>query len=329
MGERPDEVGRRDPLGRPDPPAGDVGFDPATDAFDPDAVNRDAALRDEAEVDRVEVTKVEIERTRADMSETVDAIQERLSPENLKEQAKDRVKEATVGRAEQAMSEAGDRAREAGSGVVGTIRANPLPAALTGIGLGWLFMNARRQGSSRPSYRGAYGYPPTNEYAPPVHEYPPRYEDEGTSGPSAAGQALGRARDGVGETATQVHDKAGEVAGRAQDRASQLSSQTRNQVSRLGDRAQAQARRASNGFQRTLQENPLAVGALAVGVGAAVGLAIPETSKEHEVMGEARDAVVEKAQEKAQDVQQRVQQVAEEAQGAAQQEAENQGLTQQ
>jgi hypothetical protein len=38
-----------------------------------------------------------------------------------------------------------------------------------------------------------------------------------------------------------------------------------------------------------LQENPLAVGTLAVGVGAAVGLAIPETSKEHEVMGEARD----------------------------------------
>ena len=71
-----------------------------------------------------------------------------------------------------------------------------------------------------------------------------------------------------------------------------------------------------------LDENPMTVGALAVGAGAAIGLAIPETSKEHEVMGEARDTVVEKAQEKAQDVQQ----VAEEAQGAAQQEVENQGL---
>jgi prefoldin subunit 5 len=71
-----------------------------------------------------------------------------------------------------------------------------------------------------------------------------------------------------------------------------------------------------------LDENPMTVGALAVGAGAAIGLAIPETSKEHEVMGEARDTVVEKAQ----DVQQRAQQVAEEAQGAAQQEAENQGL---
>jgi hypothetical protein len=74
-----------------------------------------------------------------------------------------------------------------------------------------------------------------------------------------------------------------------------------------------------------LRENPLAVGALGVGVGAAVGLAIPETAKEHEVMGEARDTSVEKAQA----AQERVQQVAQEAQSAAQQEAENQGLTQQ
>ena len=74
-----------------------------------------------------------------------------------------------------------------------------------------------------------------------------------------------------------------------------------------------------------LRENPLAVGALGVGVGAAVGLAIPETTTEHEVMGEARDTFVEKAQ----DAQERVQQVAQEARIAAQQEAENQGLTQQ
>ena len=66
-----------------------------------------------------------------------------------------------------------------------------------------------------------------------------------------------------------------------------------------------------------------------MGVGAAVGLAIPETSKEHEVMGEARDNLVDKAQEKVQETQQKAQRVAEEAQSAVQQEAENQGLTNQ
>ncbi len=320
MGQRPDEIGRdpgrRDPLDADDratgPLPGEPGFDPATDAFQPDAVIPGPALGTKAEVDEVEVTRVEIERTRAGMSETVDAIQERLSPENLKEQAKDRVKEATVG-----------KAQEAGSGIVDTIRQNPLPAALTGIGLGWLFVNARKQGSSsRPPYRDAAyveGYPP-------AYGYPPHYEDE--SGSSAV-QALGNGRDRVGETATQAQDKAGELAGRAQDRAGEVAGQAQDRVSRLGDQAQYQAQRASDGFQRVLQDNPLTVGALAVGVGAAIGLAIPETSKEHEVMGEARDNLVDKAQEKVQETHQKVQQVAEEAQSAAKGEAENQGLTNQ
>jgi ElaB/YqjD/DUF883 family membrane-anchored ribosome-binding protein len=306
MGQRPDDV-RRDPVERrpSDPFAGGTGFDPATDAFEPDAIDRDPdALRDEG-VDEVVATRAEIERTRADMSETVDAIQERLSPENLKEQAKDRVKEATVG-----------RAQEAGSGIVKTIRANPLPAALTGIGLGWLFVSGKRQRSGQPGYRGrAYAY----DY-PPAYGYPPRYEERGTGGPSvpSPGEALGRARDSVGETASQAQDRAGEVADRAHDR-----------VNNLGARARYQAQRTSSGFQRMLRENPLTVGALAVGTGAAIGLAIPETDKEHEVMGEARDNLVEKAQEKAQEAQQKVQRVAEEAQGAAKEEAENQGLTDQ
>ncbi len=100
MGERPDEI-RRGPLGgsdrNPDLTAGEPGFDPATDAFDPDAVSRiplsdppagseettsaigpDPALGGGvgggAVVDEVEVrpTRAEIERTRTDMSETVD-----------------------------------------------------------------------------------------------------------------------------------------------------------------------------------------------------------------------------------------------------------------
>lgn len=225
------------------------------------------------------------------------------------------------------------KAQEAGSGIVDTIRQNPLPAALTGIGLGWLLMNTRQQSSSRPPYRhvayrdAAYveGYP-TNEYGPAG--YPPRYEDEGAGG-SSADQALGHARDRVGETAVQAQDKAGDLASRAQDGASQLSDQTRSQASRLSDQARYQARRAGGGFQRMLRENPLTVGTLAVGVGAAIGLAIPETGKEHEVMGEARDTVVDKAQEKVQETQQKVQKVAEQAQSAAQQEAENQDLTNQ
>jgi ElaB/YqjD/DUF883 family membrane-anchored ribosome-binding protein len=293
MGERPDDV-RRDPsplvdsVDGPEVVRSQIGPDPALGG----GVGGGAVV-DEAELERAEIerTRTEIERTRADMGETVDAIQQRLSPENLKEQAKDRVKATTVG-----------KAQGVGSTIVESVRANPLPAALTGIGLGWLFMSARRQSSAQLRYRDT------------TYDYPLAYEERTTSTPSA-GQALERARDRVEVTATQAQDKAGQVASQAQD-----------QVSRLGDQAQYQTRRAGDEFQRVLRENPLTVGALAVGVGAAIGLAVPQTSREHEVMGEARDTLVEKAQEKAEEAQEKVQRVAEEAQSAAKDEAENQGL---
>ena len=207
--------------------------------------------------------------------------------------------------------------REARAGVVETVRANPLPAALTGIGLCWLLMSARQQGSAQTRYREVYR-DPADEYVPVALKYLPRDTAEGSNGTST-GEVIGRARDKVGETATQAQDKVGDLAGRAQNKAGDLSSRTR--ASQLGSQARQQVSRASGGFQRMLNDNPLTVGAL--GVGAAIGLAIPESSKEHEVMGEARDtAVVETAQE----MQQSVQRVVEEAQGAAQQEVENQGL---
>ena len=326
MGERPDrpEELRRDPLGRPDPLGGESERDvdradareekelePPPPPFTPEMASPDPALArapvGAEEVDEVEANRAEIERTRADMSETVDAIQNKLSPRNLKEQAKEQAK---------------DTAKGAGSTIMETIRENPLPAALTGIGLGWLFVSARRSSSSSSEqearYRGdrAYDYPPTYDRVPPEYDYQPGYEERASSGPATAQEALERVQGRVGETASQAQARDGQAASQAQDR-----------VSQLGSRAQERARRAGSGFQRMLQENPLTVGALAVGVGAAVGLAVPQTSQEHEAMGEARDSLVEKAQEKAQEAQQRVQRVAEEAQSAAKEEAQNQDLT--
>jgi len=186
MDERPDEV-RRDPLDRREPlteggrDPGPVA-DPLTEPVGgPEEVRPDSGLdpvlAGEAEVDEVEVTRAEIERTRSDMSETVDAIQGRLSPENLKEQAKDRVREATLG-----------KAQGAGSTIVETIRANPLPAALTGIGLSWLFVSGRRRSSGQEARYRDRVYDAYDRS--PAYDYPPRYEEQGASG-SSAGQAFG------------------------------------------------------------------------------------------------------------------------------------------
>ncbi|PLS87346.1 MAG: hypothetical protein CYG60_02375 [Actinobacteria bacterium] len=281
MGERPDRPDelRRDPLGQHDP----------LDAREPVPAERE--IRERARSgDEVARTRTEIERTRAEMSETVDAIQERLSPQNLKEQAKVQAKET---------------ARGAGSGFVERIKQNPVPAAMVGIGLGWLLMSGR-EGSSGPqrSQDGPYYYE-----RPAGRSYPSYYEE---SSGSSVGQGQGR----PGEAAGQARDRAGQVTGQAQERASQLGSQ-----------AQDQAQRAKGGLQRMLRENPLAVGAMAVGLGAAVGFSLPETDKENRAMGEARDSLVERGKERAQDVKERAQRAAEEGQRAAKEEAQNQGLS--
>ncbi len=57
--------------------------------------------------------------------------------------------------------------------MVETVRANPLPAALTGIGLGWLLMSARQQGSAQMRYREVYR-DPADEYVPVAPKGLPR-----------------------------------------------------------------------------------------------------------------------------------------------------------
>ena len=95
-----------------------------------------------------EEIRAEIEQTRAQMSQTIDAIQEKLSPDHLKEQ----VKEATVGKVQQAAHSVGDKAKAAGSDiqekaapVMTYVKRHPLPVAgVLALGLGWLIFRKFR-----------------------------------------------------------------------------------------------------------------------------------------------------------------------------------------
>ena len=113
-----------------------------------------------------EELRTEIEQTRAEMSETIDAIQAQLSPEHLKEQAKERAREATVGRAEAALNRAREAAtrvratavgrvqqvttrvpkpaKRAGSSVGQSVKRYPIPPALVGLALSALMIRMIR-----------------------------------------------------------------------------------------------------------------------------------------------------------------------------------------
>jgi len=335
MGERADAMraeGSLDDETRPSYAVDATSDDMATDTDDPEEIRDD------------------IEQTRADMSETIDAITEKLNPERLAEQAKDAVREATVGRVEQAVSDASDSARDAGNSFVDFIKQNPVPTAMAAIGIGWLWRsrgntdvhNIRHVGSSYAptNYRTTHGYyGGTGQYTGTstgssmnAGRYGTRdgqyfssqgSEDQG----GGVGQMAGQATERVGEIAGQAKDQVSEFAGQAKDQVGEYAGQVQEQVGQFADQAQYQARRAQYQFQDTFRDNPLAVAALALGLGAAVGFAIPETEKEDRMFGDARDSVVDRAQTMAQETMDKVQSVMGEAKDAAQQAAQDEGLT--
>jgi hypothetical protein len=79
--------------------------------------------------------RAQIERTRAEMSQTIDAIQERLSPARLMSEAKQSVKDATVGRVKRIAATISADANRSfdGKRVVHAVRTNPLPFAIAGV----------------------------------------------------------------------------------------------------------------------------------------------------------------------------------------------------
>jgi vacuolar-type H+-ATPase subunit H len=334
----------------------------------------------------------DIEQTRAEMSGTIDVIQHRLDPETLSEQAKDTasdittqakeaarevvdhalaeareavqdatvhvktaVREATIGKVETMVRTANDMTNEARYSMMDTIKQNPFPAVLAGIGIGWLYINSRSaaaRGNGSREYRSTiYGQPSRYSDYPP---YPSRWSGQDrnpvgqamdrvqeTTGSLAdragsamdqvgetAGNVSGQVRQTAGNFASQVGDTAGSVASQVGDTAGNFANQVGGTASDLAGQAQYQVYRLEDRFQQTLHSNPLAVGAAALVLGAAVGLALPSTRKEDELMGEARDTALDRVQSAAQETMEKAGQVAEKVQTTAKEESQRQGLTQ-
>ena len=303
-----------------------------------------------------EEIRAEIQKTRAHISETVNIIQERLSPERLKEQAQDmaeqlkeqaqdKIRDATIGRVEKMADNIDYKTRRVSYSVVETIKQNPVPAALTGLGLGWLLVQTFKSSSEDRYYQGSGGSYQTRYYEPRG-----QYQSQSgigetlSSAQEKVGEMASQTREQVGELGSQAREKVGQISQQVQDQASQamdqvgqlssqarekaeyLSSQAREKAEFLGSQAREQAQWAKSQFWQTMEENPLMVGAAALALGVVVGLSIPETPYENRLMGEARDNLMDKAQEATQDTMQKVQRVAEEAQRVVKEEAQNQEL---
>lgn len=295
-------------------------------------VGSDKRLGDDHAEAAKEQLKDEIRATRGEMNRTVEQIERQLKPERLKnealeqfgelkekikselreefshakdqvrdefQRAKSAVRDATVGRVEDMAHDARTAVSEAGTGIVETIKANPIPAALAGVGLAWLIFNGRRT-SENGGHRRRDGW------RAPRYRYSDSFYQDGETnrngvtqeldhGVETMGNALHRAQEKAGNMAGQVQQRAGELAHRVGDKAGRWADETEQRLGQMTDEAARELRRVEDYAQRTWRENPLAVGAVVIGLGAVAGLAIPRSRVEDELLGPVRDDLLDKA----------------------------------
>jgi len=337
MGEKSDPMNMSRAARSAGSGTGDAALDPISDAGYGQRVDTGdravSANHDDSDVNEsIAEIRENIESTRADMSGTINAIEERLSPRRLVNEATETVRDATVGKVRDVMNSASDSA----GGIVERVKGNPVPAALIGLGAWWLFRkNDGSNGNALRSHRqGADLGAGHADYRFDAAEYPDNSDglvgmmkqhpvSVALAGLSAAlwltgqrggnGSRAGAGRSGYpgrypaqpGRSTPQnpgTTEKLGEMAHDATEAVSDLAERTQERVGYYTDRAQTE-------FDRLLNDNPFALAAVAVVVGAAVGMAVPETESERQMIGGVHDQLVEKAQDLAQGVAEKVQQL--------------------
>lgn len=238
MGERADEVTGADPLSE------------RQAAMSGDDLEGGPSTSASSEDEEITTARAEIEQTRAELSETIDAIEEKLSPEHLKEQAKESVKQATFGKTRQALATAMRTIAEKASTMAGAasgagiaasqrVKQNPVPMvaaglSVAGLAVGGGMLRIRRRRAEQ-ALRASYDS-------------------------SLAGRL------------NQIQRTVGQVVGRAQSTAMQMTGQDVKRVNKQEKMSADQGRVALPWPRRLFPKTPLAVMCLVAGLGFAAAL---------------------------------------------------------
>ena len=222
----------------------------------------------EAQKDPAELER-EIDQKRAEIGDIVHALENKLSPGELIDTALGYVKGG---------------GGEFFSNLSNTVKANPVPTVLTSIGLLWMMAGQNRQPHSNvttTSYGSASSGPSMGEKL------------------SAKTAGLKQQGAGLKEKASQLSHSVTESLGNARTRASDSGRHT-------SERLRGGADRARGGFNHLLQEQPLALGAIGIALGALLAASVPPTRREDEALGEVSDRMTDRLRHKAEEGYQKV-----------------------
>ena len=286
--------------------------------------------------DDPQMIRVQIEETRTQMGQTIEQLQERLSPERIKQETQEAIRDATIGKVNQMKNKAEYEMRSWPTRVTRTIRENPLPSALIGIGIGWLLVSDRDETSYGQYNDYDHRYYDDDIYSGRNRRYQePRLAHRPNDGLGVVNEGqdwiknrTNEARDRVGTAVETVQEKANDTTEATERRAKEFGQQVQETAretqqyaqetaEQFEDYAREGARRTKQMFWDVLEEKPLMLGVAALAAGAVLGISLPTTPTEDRLMGERRDHLVEEAKETVQETSRKVQSVAREAQEAA------------
>lgn len=184
---------------------------------------------------------------------------------------------------DQALGYAREHGGEFGRNLGAQVQANPLPLLLTGVGLSWLILG------SRGGARGGAG----SAYTVPSHR--------ASSAASAAKGRIGDAAAGVGAAGSRVKESVAQAG-------SSIGETLDESRARIGE-GLAHTRASA---QQMLHEQPLAVGALGVALGAVLGALLPVSRREHQALGPVKERVASEVAPKVEEQYERLRESAKE-----------------
>lgn len=229
------------------------------------------SIRTEAQKDQDQLER-EIAEQRAHLGETISALEQRFSPGQMLDQV---------------LAYGKENGGEFAQNLVNTIKNNPVPTLLTAIGVAWMMYGSSR-GSARRSSANFYG-PDYDEQVSASYGLDPDYDSSIHDGSFSSR---------VKEQSNHLKEKASDAKNNIKNSlrgARRTGGQWRHNVGHAGQEIRHQAHRASDGFQHLLKEQPLAVGAMGLALGAVIGGSLPSSRTEDKLMGNTRDRVVGKA----------------------------------
>lgn len=271
----------------------------------------------------------EIDQDRERISHRIDAIQERMSPGQLVDEAIAYAK--------------GSGGAEYLGNLGRALKDNPLPVALMGVSLAWLMAKGSTSTATSTAPQGQPEYPlyvaqgPVRRLGPPALENGERYSHfSDTSGKrlkaltderghraghfmDEAGKSYRGFADASGSAITHIADETGRLldaaSGWAQEKwqhakeaTAQLGTNTSKAAGSVSARASAsagslrdQTGRLNQAILTQFKDQPLVGGALAFAVGAAIGAALPHTEQEDHLLGDASDSTKDRLKHEATD----------------------------